>query len=426
MSTEHSGVIACRSISTTRPEVAPQKSSPFKAWPGIQERDRYYLLPTIGAIYRLEWTSTTKIPEEEIIRAFPQLEPYRSHLMPMVVEYYLSNFDKVFNTHNFQVAVGKVVFDLLIGDVPASDVWLSLDNSWLTEAVKASSIEDMFSMSHESAHKNSFEIIRPATTQFKATWSGIEDLLQQAASGSSNDFWDKFTDLNNKLGACLTNSLVLEELRANIFAIQTFIGTPNVQEEFIKKIYGEGRENARNNEGKIFHSLRSVTGGDIDFAWALTLLAECLNPDNPLSALAELQQVLEAESADSWSGERWRSWFNSWRWLDTWDNVAKMLVTVDLSRIIPNATLTDTPKGIIEISCPETMRLALFYESMRQQLFYRERVRPLICPFKERRRSCCGFGHKLRNIWAAIPKEKRHRLKPPSRVCLQYAPICPS
>ncbi len=38
MSTELSGVIACRSISPTRPEAKAKKSSPFKAWPEITDK----------------------------------------------------------------------------------------------------------------------------------------------------------------------------------------------------------------------------------------------------------------------------------------------------------------------------------------------------------------------------------------------------
>jgi hypothetical protein len=64
----------------------------------------------------------------------------------------------------------------------------------------------------------------------------------------------------------------------------------------------------------------------------------------------------------------------------------------------------------------------LFFESMRQQLFYLdlfnlERVKSLTCPFKGRRGSCCGFGYYLQNLWSAIPTEKRRGLKRPSRVC---------
>jgi hypothetical protein len=377
-------------------------------------------MPTIRALYQPGGTTaTSKITEDEIIRGFPQLEPYRSQLMPMVAEYYLKHFDEEFNIHNYIVAIGNVLADLAIINRPDSEAWSSYSDAWLTEAVKASSLADTFSMTHETAHMNSLGIIRPATIQVKATWSGIEALLREAATGSCDKFWDKFTDLNNQLGAYITNSLALEELRANISAIEVLRVAPNVREEFINNIYGDGRGKERDRDSEIFHGLHSVTGGDLDYAWLLTILAECLNPTSPLIALAELREILKAESAHLWSGEQWRSWFDSWRTQDAFETVAKMLLNPEMSRISWSATLLGTPNGVVEISCEESMKLPLFFESMRQQLTLPERVRNLTCPFKGRSRSCCGFGHYLRNIWGIIPNQKQHRLKPPSQVCLK-------
>jgi hypothetical protein len=425
MSTGQSGVIACHSISTTRLEATPQQSPPFKAWPEIKEWLRYYLLPTIGVLYFPEAPPySPEVPphnymealEELIIQWFPQLEPYRSRLMPMVEEYYLSHFGSEYNRQNLLVACVNVVRFLI--DEPVSD-------AWVTEMAKAFSPEDPFSVSHELGHSYSFELIRPAITEFKATWSGIDGLLQQAATGVPDSFWDKFNDLNRKLRTCLSNSLALEELRANIVALCNI--TPDLQITFINRIYGEESENGRNKDSKVFHSLQSLTGGRLVFALLLTLLVECLDPLNPVSQLEQVQNSLKAESAHTWSDERWSSWFDSWRRLDAWEIVTRLLDEAYEKKTIfvPNATLTGTPNGIVEVSCPETMRLPLFLESMRQQLTLPELVRTLTCPFKGKRRRCCGFGHYLQNIWAAIPNEYRRRLKPPSKVCLQYAPIGP-
>jgi hypothetical protein len=415
MSTGQSGVIACHSISTTRAEDIPQQSQPFKAWPEIKEWNRYYLFPTIGVLYYPEPPPqfpepshiTREALEERIIQWFPQLEPYRSQFIPMLAEYYLSHFGTESNGQNLLLAFIEVVKSLIGHEI--------LDDVWSIEMAKAFSPEDTFSGTHEQGHLYSFAMVRPAITEFKATWSGIEDLLQQAATSSYDGFWDKFNDLNRKLRACLSNSLALEELRANIFALYAI--APDLQTAFITRIYGE--ENRRDNE--FFHSLQSLTGGRLIFAWLLTWLVECLDPLNPVSQLEQVQNSLKAESAHTWSDERWSSWFDSWRRLDAWQTVAR---TVDEAYekktiLIPNATLTGTPNGSVEVSCTETMRFPLFLESMRQQLTLPELVRNLICPFKGRRRSCCGFGHYLRNLWAAIPKD--YRVKPPSKVCLTYA-----
>jgi hypothetical protein len=52
MSTELSGVIACHSISTTRPEATSQKAPTYNTWPEIVDWLTYYTLPTIDVIYR--------------------------------------------------------------------------------------------------------------------------------------------------------------------------------------------------------------------------------------------------------------------------------------------------------------------------------------------------------------------------------------
>jgi hypothetical protein len=65
---------------------------------------------------------------------------------------------------------------------------------------------------------------------------------------------------------------------------------------------------------------------------------------------------------------------------------------------LPTAVLSGRPDGNVMAPCTESMRLPLFHESIRQQLYNRELARNLTCPFKGRRRTCCGFGHRLQNI----------------------------
>jgi hypothetical protein len=425
MTASQSGVIACHSISTTRLEDTSQNSSPFKAWPEIKEWNRYYLLPTIGGIYLPEAPPHfPEVPppnymealEALLVQWFPQLEPHRSRLIAMVEEYYLSHFGSEFNRQNLLVTCVNVV-RFLIGHEPVDDVWA-------VEMTKALSLEDTFSTNHELGHLASFQLIRPAITQYKVTWSEIEDLLLQATTWVHDGFWRSFNDLNSKLKTCLSNSLALEELRANIFAL---LVAPRLQETFINLVYAEERENGRSKEKETFHNLQSLTGGRLILAWFLTILAECLNSANPVRALEELQQLLQAENADTWSNEHWSSWFDSWKRLEVWETVARTLDEVYEKKIVimTNAMLIGRPNGTVEISCSETMRLPLFHESMRQQLDHRKRLRNLTCPFKGRRRSCCGFGHYLRNIWATIPTEEQRRLKPPSQVCLNCTPIYP-
>jgi hypothetical protein len=260
MSTYQSGVIACHSITTTRPEAIHPKSSTLKAWPGIKEWNRYCVLPTVGALYRPDvllnptdvasvslppgWT--LKKIMEEVIRWFPTPEQFMSEVMPMfeeylqtVAEYYQSHFGIEFDKQYIQQYLANVLASPdehhAIKYSPDTEttklfqatnkIEVELDSkeylSSMTELLtKMLSPEDTFSTGHEAGHFVSFALLRPAITQFKATWSEIEDLLQQAATGVHNGFWVRFTDLNSKLKDCLSNSLELEELRANLFVLE--------------------------------------------------------------------------------------------------------------------------------------------------------------------------------------------------------------
>ena len=160
-------------------------------------------------------------------------------------------------------------------------------------------------------------------------------------------------------------------------------------------------------------------------AFQLTLLAECLDPSDPEGKLVQLQNSLTVQGAQTWSDEQWSSWIESWNRLETWKTILDLRDNIfkEPFSIIPSAMLTGRHDGIIMASCTENMRLLLFLESMRQQLDNLKSLRTLTCPFRGRRRSCCGFGHFFRNIWGAIPNEEQRKLRPPSRVCLNYASI---
>ena len=447
IASELSGVIACRSISTTRPEAAPRKSVPFKAWPEIEDWLIYHALPTVNILYRpdvvLSLTDvefftlppgySVKEQLNELLRLFPNREEFMARLMSQFQEYVNTlgeHIEALYGIENAQQGVNEYIANVLasLGELESTyqpgyppDTKRSISS--ITEALtKMSSPEDTFSQYHENGHFYSFALTRPAIIKFKATWSAIEDLLQQAAIGGHEGFWDKFNDFNSKLKDCLSNSLVLEELRANLFALDKL--PLDMQTTFINKVYGEESKNGINKESEVFYTLQFLTGGRLMIALFLTILAECLDPSDPESQLEQVQNSLKVESAHTWSDEQWISWFQQWYRMDTWENIFSIneYLRENSYTILPSGILSGRPNGNISAACTETTRLSMFHESMRQQLFYKERVRTLTCPFKGRHRSCCGFGHFLRNLWAAIPDEDKRRLKPPSQACMKYSP----
>jgi hypothetical protein len=140
--------------------------------------------------------------------------------------------------------------------------------------------------------------------------------------------------------------------------------------------------------------------------------------------LEKLQCILKAEKANTWSDEHWESWLVSWRELnEVFDFIAEAVKEQQkyLESVIPSAYILGLPNATL-IRCPDTMRLKLFLESMRQQLahliMHPELECSLICPFKGESPTCCGFGNNLRGIWTGIPNKFRRRMKLPLQVCL--------
>jgi hypothetical protein len=428
MSVGHSGVIACHSISTTRAKVTIRTFPPYEAWPAITNWLTYYTLPTINARYEPKEPAAPVVSlEEAIINGYPVLTRYKGQLGSMVEDFYQAHFGDEDDDRNFQVAIRSVIATLLLHEWEEGNYRDSDRHDTVTAWLKTSSREDVISDAHEHGHSYSLQVIRPAITQLKAVWSDIEALLHQAASGSADDFWDNFTDLKSTLKNCLTNSLALEELRANIMAL---CHLPSLRDELMSQLYGGKNKNITKKEHELFRSLYYVTNGNLYYARDLTLLAECIDPRKPVCQLEQILNALKAMGTPTWSGVQWYSWFTTWKRIDAWVTAKRMLGELNdpanTGRLIPTAILNGKPNGIVEITnASKTIRLSLFYESLRQQLFCLKRVRTLTCPFKEPRRRCCGFGRSIWNIWAAIPPEQQRRLKPPSRIYVKSAVNCP-
>lgn len=165
---------------------------------------------------------------------------------------------------------------------------------------------------HEAEHRLSFAINRPATKEFKDTAAVIFDLLlQQATTGTNDAFLARFNKLNNKLENCLSVRLALEEPRATIHALGNI--PPVSQRRIIRRMNLEKQEDT---DSQIIRGLSLVTGDRWQLAWVLTMLAEKINPDDPLSTLEDLQNAFNAGKAYTWPDERWKSFLESC-WGDT-------------------------------------------------------------------------------------------------------------
>jgi len=296
---------------------------------------------------------------------------------------------------------------------------------WLSDYEKVVDLDNLFVEMHEGEHRLSFipDLDRPPTKEFKNTAAAILNLLlQQAETDKHDGFWVAFKNLNFNLEDCLSRRLALEEMRATIRALEKL--TPQFQQRMIEKVYPETRND---REAELFRWLRSVTGGNWLIAWYLTLEAEFINPERPEYYMKEQKRFLNGVDANTWSVAQWVKWLAKCSDLDKVSDFILEFPKDPLKwyeALLPSAFIYGFPNEI-KIVCPDPSRLQVFLESMRQQLaqliFQPEHVSSVICPFKGQSDSCCGFGHNLQGIWAAIPNEERSRLKPPSTVCLKDA-----
>jgi Fe-S oxidoreductase len=104
----------------------------------------------------------------------------------------------------------------------------------------------------------------------------------------------------------------------------------------------------------------------------------------------------------------------------------------------PKAEMTFNPPNENEVSnvnhhlSLSEVREMVFLESLRQQLAQFSGV-SLVCPFQQRGRTCCGFGHYMRAIWEQVRPEHRSVkavlhpktgkeiiVRPPRTACLHY------
>jgi hypothetical protein len=451
------GILACPSPSEAA-ETTESSPPPYPEFPEIASREIFYTFPTIGAYYQYINKGAEPLGltlEELLIKLNPQLEPIKNQLLPMIFEYC--------QTH-YGTEMTEAVKSFLVGNFSSNSVRelrsrseeslrsqvLSIFNDVLRGCFEltVSKIADfeefnnneaknrsggLFSLNahfyslHEIGHRLSLAIDRPATKDFKEVTAKIFDLLlQQSAPDKHNSFWTTFHELNNKLMDCLFVSLALEEVRATICALRDL--HPQSHQLIIAGVYPKNRDDG---ESQIFHKLRALMGDRWEIMWYWTILMELLYPENPLTVMEGLTNVLNEDevAATTWSEDEWWYLMSEYQDMCDIDKVMSFIKEVyedpqKWSEILwPNTVLSYVGDRML-IVCPDTMRHKLFLESMRQQLavlnLHPEHIPSLSCPFKAERNACCGFGSNLQGIWAGIPKEYQDRLNPPAIDCLKH------
>jgi hypothetical protein len=153
----------------------------------------------------------------------------------------------------------------------------------------------------------------------------------------------------------------------------------------------------------------TLTQRNWEHSASLLLLADVVNSKRPVQGIHELCSGLYELGARHWSDTVWQDWFADQRFSDrfrlrllepgwefflTGSRTGKVSIEWQRESLSAAEQLDDQDW----IQTDRALRLAIFRESLRQQLAQLGHVRGLCCPFRQRLRVCCGFGACLSDV----------------------------
>jgi hypothetical protein len=389
-------------------------SPPYPAWPEIADSSTFYTLPTLcsysaisGALYwpgNPHWDSEEEITLAERINEMgEEAEAQGPHIAEILTGSRKTVREKVMGNRSLGIAVLRGLSRSIARGGHASDKW------------------NAFAYLHDIGHVSAFSLVRYTTLGLNTLTSEVFKLLRPTSVVQRTNFWDKFQARNDALVEYIDRALELEELRAN------FIAFALLEPDIRASIEADLRE-VMEEEGtlELFDILAEVTNENWDMAWYLSICAEIVDPMDPLQGLqwifgantearVEIDQRFTNVVLTSIEKQKscWEVHFHGSR-------NGRMRIVVDIGE----------RKYIEHWRLPTRIQELIFLESLRQQLV---QWSGLACPFKQRRRTCCGFGHYLSAVWEHLPTEYQYPkfvlhpktaeklfFRKPSKVCLNY------
>jgi hypothetical protein len=391
---------------------------PYPAWPELADPSTFYTLPTLCShpdiSMALCWPKESYWDSDEKL----SLSEHLHLLIPDLAEEIIQGITEK-NIQSLEemdtIDVFKLFQSFSRGIAETMGMEGSLDPEW-----------DAFAYLHEFGHYESFIIGRATTEKVSSLASAILDLLRPANVAQCGNFWTEFRTRNRALVDFLEKGLVFEEIRASLHAL-TFLDpdiTASIKTDLRELMAEDGILG-------FFDKLTDATNEDWHAAMWLSLVAEN-TPADPIESL----YFLCSGGADVSSETQ----LSAIQLQKTFNRVRKDKAGWDVTFADPkDSTLAIeyTPPNKDEVGTTDHRSLAdvkelVFLESLRQQL-----ANPfglgLVCPFQQRRRTCCGFGHYLRAIWEQVPPHYRYPksvpdpetgkklfFRKPPKACLNY------
>jgi hypothetical protein len=398
---------------------------PDPAWPELADPSTFYTLPTLCSLPNIAeamyhsldshwgWDEDAALGEQ-IREMLPEIEAYLPQLQEMLPDLegeiqHLAkmadvspNYDLLF--YAMTLASYKDIRIFSRGVARSLRVRGSDDPDW-----------DTFAFFHDIGHYTSLRIGRATTEKVTSLASALFNLLKPASVAQCTNFWDEFQENNDALLGYLDKALVLEELRANVFAFSQL--DSNIRSS-IEPDLRKGME--RTGTISLFDGLIALK--EVRQAVGLTILAEVSDPEDPIRGISALMRLTNWLEEFNWriSDEHMKSGYHL-----EFDGSMNGGIQITTKMSIGD-------RAVEYWSLPADIQEAIFLESLRQQLAQLFGL-SLVCPFQQRRRTCCGFGHYLRAVWEQVPLEYRYAksvihpktgkklfVRAPRKACLNY------
>jgi hypothetical protein len=390
---------------------------PYPAWPEITDPSTLYTLPTLAShpaitlcLWHPSWwdnylNSVDCYTDRELVYV----------MFPDYAEEILAKFPPTAED-NYTMTL-ELAMDLLGSQALSSGQVLAF-----AATGNANPEWSEFAINHEMGHFCSFEIPRPTILEVNRIASGIFDLFKKLSLSNltaRENFWDEFQKGNNTLVNYLDKALILEEVRANLYAFWALDPRTRVTiEPDLRKVMAE-------DAISLFDTLANVTNEDWYAAFRLSLLAEYA-PEDPLKRLHFLSKRGADDNSVMLLQEAIARWWDDPGWSVQFEEPMYGTPEIDF-----------TPPDEYAVSAVHHWSLSdvrelVFLESLRQQLAQFSGV-SLVCPFRQKGRTCCGFGHYMRAIWEQVRPEHRSVkavlhpktgkeivVRPPRKACLHY------
>jgi hypothetical protein len=385
---------------------------PYPAWPEIAEPSTFYSLPALSMYYGISqavyWPSADYCAHKRICVPKSELEiiTLKSHQ-----------------------SLSREIARAMAMEGSSHPEW------------------DAFAFFHEMGHCQSFSMGRKIIHWVSGIAYDLLTHLRPANVAQCDNFWTEFRTRNGRLVNGLEKGLVFEEIRANMFAFAL------LDSQIMDSIEEDVREcMAEEGNLSLFDEIATAANRFWLEAWMTTLSCEVYSPIDPISGLRRLPDEMAIDRRN-WVKE-WATGFltrisetrrsnhrmarqpkyRSFNGLIQREFGWQIQLTASMGKMLqikyypPDEDEVDT----INLLSLSDIREVVFLESLRQQLAQFSGV-SLVCPFQQRGRTCCGFGHYLRAVWEkALPEYRSAKsilhpktgkelaVRPPRKACLNY------